>query len=169
MTEMTLKPSETPAGKPLKGWHVLLILLGFFGVIFTVNGIFLYHAITSFPGEDVKKSYLQGLNYNQTLAARAAQAETGWRAAAGYADGQVIFQLSDANDDPVSGLVIVAQLRRQASDAFDQTVAMTALTKGEYSAEFGALAQGEWHLRFTVMDTDAQSEIFCADKTLFVK
>ena len=55
----------------LKGWHVLLILMAFFGVMFSVNGVFLYHAITSFPGEDVKKSYVQGLNYNDTLAVRA--------------------------------------------------------------------------------------------------
>ena len=36
------------AGAPregqLKGWHVLLIMLAFFGVMFTVNGFFLYSA-----------------------------------------------------------------------------------------------------------------------------
>ena len=61
MTDQTMMADETaPRGK-LTGWHVLWIMLGFFGLMFTVNGIFLYHAITSFPGEDVKKSYLQGL------------------------------------------------------------------------------------------------------------
>ena len=89
-------PIINDIGKELKGWHVLLIMLGFFGVMFAVNGVFLYHAITSFPGEDVKKSYVQGLNYNQTLSARASQADLGWRAEAGLRDGTIAFRLFDA-------------------------------------------------------------------------
>ena len=75
-------------GRELKGWHVLLIMLAFFGVMFSGNGVFLFHAITSFPGEDVKKSYVQGLSFNDTLADRAAQAELGWLAEAGLVDDQ---------------------------------------------------------------------------------
>lgn len=168
MTDMAIE-DETPDEKKLKGWHVLLIMLGFFGVIFTVNGIFLYNAITSFPGEDVKKSYVQGLNYNDTLAARAAQAELGWSAAAGLEGENVIFQLNDAAGEPISGRVVVAELRRRASDNHDQTLALTALTKGEYTAEVGALENGQWELRFTVMDKDGETVTFSADKTLIVK
>ncbi|MEO1305623.1 MAG: FixH family protein, partial [Pseudomonadota bacterium] len=96
---MTAPQSQTlsaPSEKTLKGWHVLLIMLGFFGIMFAVNGVFLYHAITSFPGEDIKKSYVQGLNYNDTLAVRAAQAELGWQAEAGLEDQTLVFRLFDA-------------------------------------------------------------------------
>ena len=60
--------NASAARKPgfvLKGWHVLLMLVGFFGFMFVVNGIFLWAAITSFPGEDEQKSYMQGLHYNE--------------------------------------------------------------------------------------------------------
>ena len=70
MTDHALSADPSSKSGKLTGWHVFWIMLGFFGLMFTVNGIFLYHAITSFPGEDVKKSYLQGLDYNSTLDAK---------------------------------------------------------------------------------------------------
>ena len=36
----------------LKGWHVLLIILGMFGVVFAVNGYMIYKAITTLSGEE---------------------------------------------------------------------------------------------------------------------
>ena len=76
-----------PAGKPgkgqLKAWHALVWFLGFFGFMFAVNGIFLWTAITTFPGEDVEKSYLTGLDYNQEIARRERQTEEGWNAEIG--------------------------------------------------------------------------------------
>ena len=64
----------------LKGWHALLWFVGFFGFMFVVNGIFLWTAITTFPGEDTEKSYAVGLAYNREIARRAHQAEAGWGA-----------------------------------------------------------------------------------------
>ena len=49
-----------------------MTLIVFFGIIFSVNGLFLYKSISSFPGEDIKQSYRQGLAYNETLESRAA-------------------------------------------------------------------------------------------------
>ena len=62
----TLSPPLETDGKVLKGHHVLFWLMGFFGLMFVVNGVFLWAALSSFPGEDVRHSYLQGLQYNQT-------------------------------------------------------------------------------------------------------
>lgn len=168
MTQMT-NDHAAPNEEKLKGWHVLMIMLGFFGVVFAVNGVFLYNAITSFPGEDVKKSYVQGLNYNQTLAARAAQIDMGWSAAAGIEGEEVVFQLTDAKAQPVSGRVVIAELRRRASANHDQTLALTALSEGEYTASVGKLDKGEWELRFTVMEKDAETVAFTANKTLILK
>jgi len=154
--------------KRLKGWHVLLIMLGFFGVIFAVNGVFLYHAITSFPGEDVKKSYVQGINYNQTLAARAAQAELGWSAEAGVQDDRIVFRLHDAAAQPLSDYSVIGELRRLATQDADQVLAFRAAPSGEYFAPSGTLGSGQWRLRISVLDRDDETVLFKVDKTLLV-
>lgn len=152
----------------LKGWHVLIMLLAFFGVMFAVNGVFLYHAITSFPGEDVKKSYVQGLNYNDTLAVRAQQAELGWRAEAGLKDSTLVFRLQDAQEEPLSNLAVVAEIRHLATENADQVVTLQAQAQGEYLAKGLDLAQGQWLIRFSVYDTEGETLQLNVDKTLIV-
>ena len=62
----------------LKGKHVLFILLGFFSIVFAVNGVFLYDAISTLPGEERGATYEAGLRYNATLAAERAQDSLRW-------------------------------------------------------------------------------------------
>lgn len=159
--------SERP-GKELKGWHVLLIMLGFFGVMFSVNGVFLFHAITSFPGEDVKKSYVQGLSFNDTLARRAAQAELGWSAEAGWVDETLIVRLQDADNRPLSSQLVVGELRRLATNQDDQAIRFQPRMNGEYVAETGRLAPGQWLLRVNVFDADGERIVFRVEKTLII-
>ena len=154
--------------KELKGRHVLYWMLAFFGVIFAVNGVFLYQAITSFPGEDVKKSYVQGLQYNQTLAARAAQTELGWRAEAGLDGNIIIFRLADHAGTPISGRPIIAELRRTTSQAEDKVLTFTPREAGEYAAAHD-LEPGLWQLRIKVLDHAAQTTVFTAEKRLRVE
>lgn len=168
MIQAQTEPEFAPAGKPLKGWHVLLIMLGFFGVIFAVNGVFLYHAITSFPGEDVKKSYVQGLSYNNILAERAAQAELGWQAEAGLQNANMIVRLQDADGLPISSKFVVGELRRLATNQDDRAIAFEPGMNGEYSSPVGTLASGQWLLRVNVFDAQGDEVVFHVEKTLLV-
>ena len=154
--------------KTLKGWHVLLIMLGFFGVMFAVNGVFLYHAITSFPGEDVKKSYVQGLNYNTTLAERAAYADLGWTAEAGVQGDELVFRLSDAEGAPLSNYTVIGEIRRLATRENDQAIVYRSRSNGEYVANAGQLGRGQWSLRVHVMDPAAETVLFKVNKTIVV-
>ena len=168
MIEAQATSAPAASGKELKGWHVLLIMLGFFGVLFAVNGVFLYHAITSFPGEDIKKSYVQGLSFNETLADRAAQAELGWSAEAGLVEDQLILRLLDAADAPLSSQLVVGELRRLASNHEDRAISFQPRMSGEYVAETGPLAAGQWLLRVNVFDAQGETVLFHIEKTLIV-
>lgn len=168
MIEAQATSAPAASGKELKGWHVLLIMLGFFGVMFAVNGVFLYHAITSFPGEDIKKSYVQGLNYNDTLAQRASQAELGWTAEAGVQSGELIFRLRDAEGAPLSNYAVIGEIRRSATQSADQAIIYQARANGEYVADAGDLAPGQWLLRINVMDPAAETVLFNVHKTILV-
>ena len=154
----------------LKGWHVLLIMLGFFGVMFTVNGIFLYSAITSFPGEDVDKSYLQGLNYNQTLEARREQEALGWSLRAGLveANTRLRVEVADRDGEALSTLTVTARLRRQATTAEDvDLVLQPGTARGVYEAALPALGKGFWDVEIEARSAD-QEQAIEATKTVAI-
>lgn len=153
---MSVNTMPEEKGK-LTGFHVLMWIIGFFAVVIAVNGVFLYSAITSFPGEDVKKSYLQGLHYNDTLAARNAQSALGWTAAAGLVtDGvagpELRVELRDAAGRALSTLDIDVTLRRAATTDADTRLPLEAVGPGLYGAPTGDLAPGRWEAIIHVRD-----------------
>jgi nitrogen fixation protein FixH len=135
----------------LRGWHVLMAMLAFFGVIIAVNIAFAVIAVESFPGEDVRRSYLQGLQYNQTLAERRAQAALGWRAEADLqqqADGvalQVVMLTREGA--PVRGATLAGELEWPTAARLDRTLAFEPAGEGRYIAPLGELQRGRWRLR----------------------
>ena len=168
MIQADTQSSGNASTKELKGWHVLVMMLGFFGVMFSVNGVFLYHAVTSFPGEDVKKSYVQGLNYNETLAQRARQAEMGWQAEAGLRDADIVFRLRDRANRPLTGQSVIGEIRRAATQDQDVSIAFAPGPDGEYYAPASVLSAGQWQLRVMVLDANAETVLFEVEKTLIV-
>ena len=57
----------------LSGRHILGILAGFFGIVFAVNGFFIYRALSTHSGEVASEPYAQGLAYNDRIAAAVRQ------------------------------------------------------------------------------------------------
>jgi nitrogen fixation protein FixH len=171
-----LSPSRQPkpGQRAMTGRHTLLWFLAFFGAMFVVNGIFLWTAITTFPGEDVKKSYLTGLDYNRELARRAYQAEAGWQAEAGLVQeggvSQVEARFLTRDGAPLEVITAEAQLRHPADTAFDRTVTLTALGAGAYAGSIEPLAPGQWTIVVRA-DLDPQTEGFelIASREVFVR
>ncbi|WP_112061352.1 FixH family protein [Hyphomonas pacifica] len=170
MSVQDMTSSEPSSGKRLKGRHVLMYFMGFFGLMFVVNGIFLEKAITSFPGEDVEKSYLQGLNYNSTLAARQAQSELGWQAQAGLEDGVVRFHLEDAKGNTLSTMHVGALLKHAANATLDTPIELSSIGNGDYVADLPVeLPAGKWTLQATVQAEAEGETLFTASKTLLIR
>src|SRR5262245_1621977 len=104
--------AATSRDEGLKGRHVLLTLVAFFGVMLIVNGIFVYYAITTFGGGDTSNPYQKGLHYNDTIAEAARQSERGWVATLAYADGRIALKLKDRQDQPVRGVRLEGSVGR---------------------------------------------------------
>ena len=70
--------------KPFRitGWHVLVSVVAFFGVVIAVDSLFLVLAYRSHPGQVSVTPYEDGLAYNRAVAQRRAQAAMGWTATA---------------------------------------------------------------------------------------
>jgi nitrogen fixation protein FixH len=131
----------------LQGRHVLLVLCVFFGVMFLVNGIFVYAALTTFSGGDTSDPYRKGLNYNATLKADERQAERGWQTDLAYDAKTRRLQLSFVGKDaaPISGLNIRAKLSRPVTDKEDRHIVLAETSKGVYAAAID-LPPGLWIL-----------------------
>lgn len=170
---MSMAMTDAPAasGKQLKGWHVLLIMLAFFVVMFAVNGVFLYYAITTHPGEQVEKSYLQGLHYNDTLEARARQDELGWTGALGIvaeedAAPMLVAEMTDAADLPLGGLAVTASLHRHTSGDADIHMALSPSDVGEYSVSLEGLPAGDYDVIVKATQGGSEDVLFEAHKRL---
>jgi nitrogen fixation protein FixH len=140
----------------LKGRHVLAALSAFFGVMFVVNGIFVYYALHTFAGGDTSDPYRKGMHYNETLAEAARQDERGWKAELVYdanidKTGALALSLTDKDGQPVSGLHLGATLSRPATDQQDFGIRLAEAGAGTYRTEL-RLAPGQWVVQLQSQD-----------------
>jgi nitrogen fixation protein FixH len=135
--------------RKLTGRHVLMIFCGAFGVIISVNLLLAYSAVSTFPGLEVKNSYVASQQFDER---KAAQEALGWTVRADAAEGQVILSITDAAGQAVrvGGLeAVVGRATHVADDIkpefiFDGTA---------YTAPID-LADGNWNIRMTAQAED---------------
>ena len=155
--------------KPLTGRAVLIWLGGFFGLIITTNAIFITEAVKTFRGEDEQKPYLQGVQYNNTLAHRAEQARIGWRAsidARRLPAGQVeiLVDLRHRDGSPETGAHLAGELRHPADENRDRALRFSQVSSGIYQATVQAVP-GNWD----IVVSNAQGAPFRAARRLWLR
>ncbi|PWE18483.1 ferredoxin [Marinicauda salina] len=131
---------------PITGKHVLIGMIAFFAVTIAVNATFITLAVRTFSGEEVERSYVQGLAFNQVLEERRAQAARGWEAAVDIDADRVIVSVSDPEGGPVGGLELAGALRHPADTSRDVILDFVERETGVYIAEPGAVPPGAWTL-----------------------
>ncbi len=125
--------------KAFTGRKMLAVMLSFFGVIITVNMYMAYSAVSTFPGLEVKNSYLASQEFNQRAEAQRA---LGWEASISQDGNAVVLQLLDKDGNTVIPESMVAKIGRPtyAGEDIDLTF---QLVDNEYRAD-AALADGPW-------------------------
>lgn len=172
LTQSATLPARPQRGT-FKAWHALACFIGFFGFMFAVNGIFLWTAIKTFPGEDVEKSYLTGLDYNQELARRERQSREGWSAAIGL-DGsapqpEIRIRLTGNDGRALPAAAVSLQMRHPADRALDRAVDLVPVGGGEYAAPLNGLAPGLWTAQFSAdVDPSTDGNEFSASREVIV-
>lgn len=130
--------------RKLTGRHVLMIFCGAFGVIISVNLLLAYSAVSTFPGLEVKNSYVASQQFDER---KAAQEALGWTVRADAAEGQVILSITDAEGQPVrvGGLeAVVGRATHVADDIKPEFI----FDGASYTAPID-LADGNWNIRMT--------------------
>lgn len=135
--------------RELKGWHVGAIFGSGFAVIIAVNLTLAYSAVSTFPGLEVKNSYVASQRFD---ADRAAQNALGWIVEAEEQDGMVRLQIVDEAGTPQQAASLTAVLGR-ATHVKDDVVPDFVFDGVAYVAPV-QLASGNWNLRINAVADD---------------
>ena len=131
----------------VRGIHVLVGFLVFFGAIFAVNGIFLVSALRTHTGVVSEQPYRKGLNYNQRIAADEQQRALGWKHKLAFDPAQRRLQLSvnDRNGNTVTRLLVTGFIGRPSTVDHDRPLEFVeSAASGHYTASVGDLPSGNW-------------------------
>lgn len=131
------------------GRHVLAALLLSFAVVVGINGYFIFAAERTYPGEDVSRPYLQGLEYNRILDAHVRQAALGWHATiAGVRDADgtaaIALTLADRSGAPLSGVRLSGILRHPMDEERDRSIVFVGEGNGRYVGRVAHAGAGRW-------------------------
>ena len=136
-------------GRELKGRHVAMIFGAAFAVIIGVNITLAVSAVRTFPGLEVKNSYVASQSFD---ADRAAQEALEWDVSAEIADERLILAFKDPLGT-VAPEITKAELGR-ATERTQDRVLDFAFDGRAYVADVTGLAPGKWDLRLEALAED---------------
>jgi len=136
---------STYAKKPFTftGWHMLAIMLAFFGTIITVNFTMAYLATSTWSGLVVKNTYVASQQFNGKTAAIREMLATGIAGELSVDAKGMRYRLTLPENTPVIADSITAHFKRPVGTAQDFELQLTPAGDGLYLAEMDVLA-GSW-------------------------
>lgn len=143
---------SNPAEKPQRqftGRHALMVFVGAFAVIIGVNIALAVSAVRTFPGLEVKNSYVASQNFNERLSAQQA---LGWSVLASATGGLVVLEITDEAGNPVQVEALDATLGR-ATQIKDDIRPDFKFDGSAYVAP-AELAPGNWNIRMKATAPD---------------
>lgn len=107
--------------RELTGRRVLFITLGAFGVIVAVNLVMAWLALSTFPGLEVRNSYVASQGFNDRLARQRA---LGWVTEADLTGGRLRVRITDATGALADVSSLLVTLGRPTTERDDQVPEM---------------------------------------------
>lgn len=136
--------------RQITGRQVFVVTAGAFAIIIGVNLTLAWNAVATFPGLEVRNSYVASQSFD---ADRAQQLALGWEVGAKVEGGRLSLSIEDAEGRPVRGVEIAATLGRATHVAEDRSPVF-AFDGSDYVAEVGMLGEGNWNLRLVATAPD---------------
>jgi len=145
MTAMTPERDRRSAWIP---WA----FVGFMAVVFAVNGVFVWLALSTFTGTTIDRAYERGRLYNQVLAEADRQRAIGWRFDVSFrpeaeARGTLVVQARDEGGAPVDRLEFDAVALRPLERPEPIPLALVETSRGRYVAALDLPKRGQWEVR----------------------
>lgn len=129
------------------GKHALAVFVCAFGVIIAVNLVLAYSAVKTFPGLEVKNSYVASQEFNERLHEQQA---LGWDVRAETNGGLLILYITDETGAPVQVAELQAVVGRatHVRDDFSPEFTFDGIA---YAAP-ASLGKGNWNIRLVARD-----------------
>jgi nitrogen fixation protein FixH len=150
MADDTAVEDNRRPGRRWTGLTILLALLGFFGVVFAVNGVMIFAALSTRTGTDTDSAYQAGRMFEHDVALAKAQDARRWQVDAKVTpapDGgrRVDVVARDASGKPIGGMVLSAIFERPTDRRLDRAVVVTEDSPGTFHGT-AAIPAGQWDL-----------------------
>ncbi|WP_372573344.1 FixH family protein [Ruegeria jejuensis] len=137
------------AERKFTGKHAAAVFIGAFAVIISVNLVLAFSAVRTFPGLEVKNSYVASQQFNEK---RDAQEALGWTVAAEAQGGLLVLSITDSNGHPVEVSELEAVLGRATHVKED--MAPEFLFDGSAYVAKAELGKGNWNIRMVAKAAD---------------
>ena len=139
--------SETKT-REITGWHVFAMFAAAFGVIIAVNLTLAFKAVATFPGLEVKNSYVASQSFDEN---RDAQIALGWDVSA-QLEGHMLSLVILENGQPIAPAIEEATFGRATNVAFDEVPEFTF--DGTALRAPVIAGAGNWNLRLKARSED---------------
>jgi nitrogen fixation protein FixH len=138
-----------PGEREWTGKHVLAVFVLAFGVIISVNLVLAFKAVGTFPGAEVRNSYVASQTFD---ADRVAQEALGWDVSAAVQGETLRLKITNEKGYPVQPVITSALFGRATHTREDQNLDLR-WTGTEFEAPVKA-GEGNWNLRMTAQAND---------------
>lgn len=137
------------AVREITGKHVAIGFVAAFGLIIAVNLLLAFKAVETFPGLEVKNSYVASQTFNDR---KAAQEALGWTIGAHHKNGVLTLSIMGDNGRPVQVVDLEATVGR-ATHVQDDVSPEFRFDGSAYVAPV-ELGDGNWNIRMTAHALD---------------
>lgn len=137
------------ATKEFTGKKAAAVFVGAFTVIIGVNLVLAFSAVKTFPGLEVKNSYVASQEFDIK---RDAQTALGWNVSAKASGGLLVLSITDQNGWPVEVALLEATLGR-ATHVKDDVEPDFHFDGSAYVAPM-ELKKGNWNIRMKAVAKD---------------
>jgi len=141
MSPTAITKAKTPKGQ-FTGWHMLALMIAFFGVIISVNVFMAISATRTWTGLVVENSYVASQEFNEKLANARAQEAAGWQGGLDYKSGVLTFTLIEGAK-PLEPVEVIVSVARPIGTEGEQRLTLTRNPSGAYTTPL-TLEDGVW-------------------------
>lgn len=125
------------------GWHMLALLVAFFGVIISVNMLMAYYATSTWSGLVVQNTYVASQEFNGKAAGIRAMLATGVRGKLTVEKDEIAYVLTVEDGKAVEADAVTAHFKRPVGEHQDFIAALLPAGEGRYAASHEVLP-GDW-------------------------
>jgi len=136
---------DTPREKPFvfTGWHMMGVMMLFFGTIISVNFYMAYNAVTSWSGLVADDTYVASQQFNGKAAEAKALAATGVEGKLTITGSDIRYEVFHPKEGPVDADTLTLKFKRPVGEHQDFELDLTPISKGVFATMHEVLP-GHW-------------------------